>query len=221
MRSRRRRSGSAACDGATPGLAFLPCVECRDEGDAGLFGVVAGRGRWLVGLSEQPTATASKAGSTRCDPHDRLPSPPRRQYASALITSPPATVPSPRQTNPSIVVLDEPHAAVAEQDVHAAGMVAARGDRRERRTADPLALAVDIDVGRRIARPAGCLLVGRPRGRHADVLHGHFGPFAMALEVIRTAGALVLGADRLAGRRTGSGCCSGLLICERMPQSRM
>ena len=51
------------------------------------------------------------------------------------MTSPPSDVPRARQVWPSTVLLDEPDAAVAEQDVHPAGVVAPRRDGRERRPA--------------------------------------------------------------------------------------
>ena len=63
------------------------------------------------------------------------------------MTSPPLTVPRARQVEPSIVSLDEADAAVAEQDIDAAGVVAPRRDRGEGRAAVLLADGDQVGVG--------------------------------------------------------------------------
>ena len=73
----------------------------------------------------------------------------RAQYASAEMTSPPLTVPRARQIEPAHRALDEADAAVAEQDVDAAGVVAARRDRGEGRAAVLLADGDQVGVGDR------------------------------------------------------------------------
>ena len=63
-----------------------------------------------------------------------------------------------RQIMPSTVDLMN-HASVAEKDIHATGVIAARRHGRVCRASDSLAPAIQVDVRNGIARPAGGLLV--------------------------------------------------------------
>ena len=108
--------------------------------------------------------------------------------------------------------LDELDGAVAQEDVDAAGMVAAGIDRREGR-------AAELFIERRSSRdpspayidPAHDLLVGRPGRGEARRVGVAVGPLGVELElVLRDASAVVIfGRDRVTGRRRGWGCCSG------------
>ena len=89
--------------------------------------------------------------------------------------------------------LDEPHRAVAEQGVHAAGVVAPRRDRREGRPAGLLALAREVQVGVFAVRAArGSALFGgqavvKPVWWTADSTH------SLWPSILHGAAALVLG----------------------------
>ena len=96
---------------------------------------------WCSGRRERESGRSATGGRTG----QALP---KAQNASALMTSPPAIVPRARQVGAVDAVLDEPDAAVAEEDVDAAGVVAPGGDRREGRPALLLALAGEVEVER-------------------------------------------------------------------------
>src|SRR5262249_8559934 len=81
--------------------------------------------------------------------------------------------------------LDEPDAPVAEQHVHATGVIAPGGDGRESGAADFLSLAVDVEVG---GVGVADLLVRGPGRGEAGVVHAAVDPFGVAVGLGRAGG---------------------------------
>src|SRR5262249_14527209 len=93
--------------------------------------------------------------------------------------------------------LDEPHAAIAQQGVDSAGVVAGGVDRGEGRPAVLLVLAVEVQVHPLVERLADDRLVGRPGRREARRVDMAVGPLGVEFTLVlgHADAVVVLGCD--------------------------